>query len=105
MQNNEELNIEDKIQYIHEITSIIVKNTKADKMFKELYKSKKQVKQFLLPDLQLPLNDTDFLEMTVSQRVRGDKYNTYVVKVVTYAGSDTYKYLNERQLNELQKNK
>lgn len=89
-----ELNINNNSdKYVFKITSIIIKGTKADKMFKSLYKSKKEIKQFTLPSLSLPLNDYDFLNMYISSRVRGDKVNTYEVSVCVYNDSDTYKYL------------
>ena len=91
-------NSEDKIEYVHEISVTVAKNSNADKQFKTLYKSKQQVKQIILPKISLPFNDADYIDMIITSRQRGDIGNTYILSVITHAGSDTWKYLNERTI-------
>lgn len=95
---------EDKIEYVHEISITVAKNSNADKQFKTMYKLKQQVKQIILPNISLPFNDTDYINMSITSRQRGNIGNTYVLSIITHAGSDTWKYLNERTINEFQKN-
>lgn len=91
-------NPEDKIEYVHEISVTVAKKSNADKQFKTMYKSKQQVKQIILPKIVLPFNDTNYIDMSITSKQRGDIGNTYILSIITHAGSDTWKYLNERTI-------
>ena len=87
-------NQDDKIEYVHRITMSVIKNSNADKTFKKYYKSKQKVSHFKMGKIELPSNLTDYIEIQVSEMVKSKNYNTYVLSVLTYAGSDTYNYIN-----------
>ena len=90
----DDLSPDDKVEYVHRITMSVVKNSNADKTFKKYYKSKQVVSQFKSGKIELPSNNTDYIKMNVSEMIKSDRYNTYVLSVLTYAGSDTYNYIN-----------
>ena len=106
MSGNKEINDidtltpEDKIKYIHNITMSVVKNSNADKIFKKYYKSKQVVSQLNAGKIILPVNDIDYMSIKVGTMMKSNTYNTYVVEVESYVGSDTYKYM-ERVSSEL----
>lgn len=91
---SDELNPDDKIEYVHRVTMSVVKNSNADKTFKKYYKSKQKASHFKMGKMELPLNLTDHIKINVSEMIKSDGYNTYVLSIITYAGSDTYNYIN-----------
>lgn len=90
----EELTVKDKIEYIHRITMSVVKGSKADKIFKRHYKSKEKIFSGLnTGKIILPVNNTDQIKINITEMIKSDTYNTYVISVTSYAGSETYKYM------------
>ena len=86
---------EDKVEFQHKMYIAVKNPSEANNYLYKSYKSRKYVKQFKYGKLELPINNTDYLQILVSEinnKTRGQ--TDYTVNIVTYYGSDTFRYIN-----------